>query len=110
MNDIIITENMIFRPADIFLCKTCTDNGKFPAGKPFFPATDLDAVGHGLQWTCGECISTERKRKDIELLYRMNERRSQAIEGKYEKLIISLRTAQAKEYPLDKEQTSYDDL
>jgi hypothetical protein len=33
-----------------------------------------------------------------------------AIPDKYEKLIISLRTAQAKEYSLDKEQTSYDDL
>jgi hypothetical protein len=32
------------------------------------------------------------------------------IPGKYQKLIISLRTAQAKEYSLDKEQTSYDDL
>jgi hypothetical protein len=29
---------------------------------------------------------------------------------KYEKLIITLRTAQANEYSLDKEQTSYDDL
>lgn len=29
---------------------------------------------------------------------------------KYEKLIVSLRTAQAKEYSLDKEQTSYNDL
>jgi hypothetical protein len=33
-----------------------------------------------------------------------------AIPDKYGKLIISLRTAQAKEYSLDKEQTSYDDL
>jgi hypothetical protein len=33
-----------------------------------------------------------------------------AIPDKYEKLIISLRTAQAKEYSLDKDQTSYDDL
>jgi hypothetical protein len=33
-----------------------------------------------------------------------------AIPEKYEKLIISLRTAQAKEYSLDKDQTSYDDL
>jgi hypothetical protein len=33
-----------------------------------------------------------------------------ALPDKYEKLIISLRTAQAKEYTLDKEQTSYDDL
>jgi hypothetical protein len=33
-----------------------------------------------------------------------------AIPEKYEKLILSLRTAHAKEYSLDKEQTSYDDL
>jgi hypothetical protein len=33
-----------------------------------------------------------------------------AVPEKYEKLIISLRTAQAKEYSLDKKQTSYDDL
>ena len=33
-----------------------------------------------------------------------------AIPEKYEKLIISLRTAQANEYSLDKEQTSYNDL
>jgi hypothetical protein len=33
-----------------------------------------------------------------------------AVPEKYEKLIVSLRTAQAKEYSLDKEQTSYDDL
>jgi len=33
-----------------------------------------------------------------------------AIPEQYEKLIISLRTTQAKEYSLDKEQTSYDDL
>ena len=32
------------------------------------------------------------------------------IPEKYEKLIISLRTSQAKEYSLDKENTSYDDL
>jgi len=32
-----------------------------------------------------------------------------AIPDKYEKFIISLRTAQAKEYSLDKEQTSYSD-
>jgi hypothetical protein len=31
-----------------------------------------------------------------------------AVPEKYEKLIISLRTAQAKEYSLDKEQTSYE--
>jgi hypothetical protein len=33
-----------------------------------------------------------------------------AIPEKYEKLIISLRTAQANEYSLDKQNTSYDDL
>jgi len=33
-----------------------------------------------------------------------------AIPQEYEKLIISLRTAQTKEYSLDKEQTSYDNL
>jgi hypothetical protein len=33
-----------------------------------------------------------------------------AIPEEYEKLIISLRTAQAKEYSLDKDQTSYYDL
>jgi hypothetical protein len=33
-----------------------------------------------------------------------------AIPQIYEKLIISLRTAQANEYSLDKEKTSYDDL
>jgi hypothetical protein len=32
------------------------------------------------------------------------------IPQEYEKLIISLRTVQAKEYSLDKEQTSYHDL
>jgi hypothetical protein len=32
------------------------------------------------------------------------------IPEKNEKLIISLRTAQVREYSLDKEQTSYDDL
>lgn len=33
-----------------------------------------------------------------------------AIPEKYEKLITSLRTAYAREYSLDKEQTSYNDL
>lgn len=33
-----------------------------------------------------------------------------AIPEKFDKLIVSLRTAYAKEYSLDKEQTSYDDL
>jgi hypothetical protein len=33
-----------------------------------------------------------------------------AIPPKFEKLIISLRTAQAREYTLDKNQTGYDDL
>jgi hypothetical protein len=62
----------IFRPADIFLCPTCTDNGKYPDGKPFSPATDLDAVGKGLSWTCGECIRAEREQKTIRDLFMMN--------------------------------------
>ena len=33
-----------------------------------------------------------------------------AIPEKFDKIIVSLRTAQAKEYSLDKEQTSYNDL
>ena len=33
-----------------------------------------------------------------------------AISEKYDKLIVSLRTAYAKEYSLEKEQTSYTDL
>jgi hypothetical protein len=33
-----------------------------------------------------------------------------AIPEKYDKLIVSLRTAQAREYSLDKDQTSYNDL
>ncbi|TLX88711.1 MAG: hypothetical protein E6K94_11780 [Thaumarchaeota archaeon] len=32
------------------------------------------------------------------------------IPEKYDKLIVAFRTAQAKEYSLDKEQTSYNDL
>jgi hypothetical protein len=43
-------------------------------------------------------------------LYLMINKEYLAIPEKYEKLIISLRTSQAKEYSLDKEQTSYDDL
>jgi hypothetical protein len=40
----------------------------------------------------------------------MIDREYLAVPEQYEKLIISLRTAQAKEYSLDKEHTSYDDL
>lgn len=43
-------------------------------------------------------------------LYLMINKEYLAIPEKFEKLIISLRTAHAKEYSLDKEQTSYDDL
>jgi hypothetical protein len=43
-------------------------------------------------------------------LYKLINEGLLAIPESYEKLIISLRTAQAKEYSLDKEQTSYDDL
>ena len=43
-------------------------------------------------------------------LYLMIDEGYLAIPEKYEKLIISLRTAKAKDYSFDKEQTSYDDL
>jgi len=43
-------------------------------------------------------------------LYLMVNKGYLAIPEEYEKLIISLRTAQAKEYSLDKDQTSYYDL
>jgi hypothetical protein len=54
-------------------------------------------------------FSTEHKQM-LFYLYLMVNEGLLAIREKYEKLIISLRTAQAKEYSLDKEQTSYDDL
>jgi hypothetical protein len=65
-------EQRIFRPADIFLCPTCTEGGKYPDGKPFSPATDLDAEGRGLSWTCGECVRAEREQKTIRDLFKMN--------------------------------------
>lgn len=43
-------------------------------------------------------------------LYLMINKGHLAIPEKYEKLIVSLRTAQANEYSLGKEQTSYNDL
>ena len=43
-------------------------------------------------------------------LYMMISKGYLAISEKYDKLIISLRTAYAKEYSLDKDQTSYNDL
>jgi hypothetical protein len=54
-------------------------------------------------------FSTEHKQM-LSYLYMMITREYLAIPEKYDKLIVSLRTAQAKEYSLDKEQTSYDDL
>jgi hypothetical protein len=42
-------------------------------------------------------------------LYMMINKGYLAIPEKYEKLIISLRTTQANEYSLDKDQTSYSD-
>jgi hypothetical protein len=53
-------------------------------------------------------FSTEHKQM-LSHLYLMVNEGYLAIPEKYEKLIISLRTAQATEYSLDKEQTSYDD-
>jgi hypothetical protein len=43
-------------------------------------------------------------------LYLMVDEDVLAIPDNYEKLIISLRTCQIKDYSLDKEQTCYDDL
>ena len=43
-------------------------------------------------------------------LYLMINKGYLAIPEKFDKIIVSLRTAQAKEYSLDKEQTSYNDL
>jgi hypothetical protein len=54
-------------------------------------------------------FATEHKAM-LSHLYLMINEGYLTIPNKYEKLIISLRTAQAKEYSLDKEQTSYDDL
>jgi len=54
-------------------------------------------------------FSTEHKSM-LSHLYMMINKGYLAIPEKYDKLIVSLRTAQAKEYSLDKEQTSYDDL
>ena len=56
-------------------------------------------------------FGTEHKQM-LSHLYLMINKEYLAIpdEEKYDKLIVSLRTAQAKEYSLDKEQTSYDDL
>jgi hypothetical protein len=54
-------------------------------------------------------FSTEHKSM-LSHLHMMINKGYLAIPEKYDKLIVSLRTAQAKEYSLDKEQTSYDDL
>ena len=54
-------------------------------------------------------FSTEHKQM-LSHLYLMVNNGHLTIPQKYEKLIISLRTAQANEYSLDKDQTSYDDL
>jgi hypothetical protein len=46
----------------------------------------------------------------VHALYTLANQKYLAIPEKFDKLIVSLRTAYAKEYSLDKEQTSYDDL
>ncbi len=53
-------------------------------------------------------FSSEHKNM-LSHLYMMVNKGYLAIPEKYDKLIISLRTAQANEYILDKKQTSYDD-
>lgn len=54
-------------------------------------------------------FSTEHKNM-LSHLHLMVNKEYLAIPEKYDKLIVSLRTAYAKEYSLDKEQTSYDDM
>ena len=54
-------------------------------------------------------FSTEHKNM-LSHIHLMINKEYLAIPQKYDKLIVSLRTAYAKEYSLDKEQTSYDDL
>jgi hypothetical protein len=54
-------------------------------------------------------FSTEHKNM-LSHLHLMVNKEYLAIPEKFDKLIVSLRTAYAKEYSLDKEQTSYDDL
>jgi hypothetical protein len=51
-------------------------------------------------------FGTEHK-QILSHLYMMINKGYLAVPEKYDKLIVSLRTAQAKEYSLDKEQTSY---
>lgn len=53
-------------------------------------------------------FSTEHKRM-LSHLYLLVNKGYLAIAEKYDKLIVSLRTAYANEYSLDKERTSYDD-
>lgn len=54
-------------------------------------------------------FSTEHKNM-LSHLHLMINKEYLAIPEKFDKLIVSLRTAYAKEYSLDKEQTSYDDM
>ena len=54
-------------------------------------------------------FSTEHKNM-LSHLHLMVNKEYLAIPEKFDKLIVSLRTAYAKEYSLDKEQTTYDDL
>ena len=62
------------------------------------------------QWKYYQQISVPEHKSMLSHLYLMINEGYLAIPEQYEELIISLRTAQAKEYSLDKEQTSYDDL
>jgi hypothetical protein len=70
---IIKNGKRIFRPYNIFLCKSCTDNGKYPHGKPFDIASDTDAVDLGKEWMCGECVRERvTEQKTVRGLYEMN--------------------------------------
>lgn len=54
-------------------------------------------------------FSTEHKNM-LSHLHLMINKEYLAIPEKFDKLVVSLRTAYAKEYSLDNEQTSYDDM
>ena len=67
---------------------------------------------HGLILKYGRCLpvnfATEHKQM-LAHLHMLVNKEYLAIPEQFDKLIISLRTAYAKEYSLDKEQTSYSD-
>jgi hypothetical protein len=66
-------------------------------------------IHHLKQWRFYQLILVQNLKQILSHLYMMINKGYLAIPEKYDKLIVSLRTAQAKDYSLDKEQTSYSD-